>query len=1114
MLATVTTTNYADSGLTGSTTYSYRVRAFDLALPTANESALSVAVSETTLAAPDTTAPTVPANVTAAAQSSTQILISWSASTDTESGVGGYRIYRDGSASPLATMTSTSYTDIGLTPTTAYSYRVLAFDQAAPTANVSALSAAASATTPQAPDITAPTVPGNVTATALSTSQIQISWSASTDTESGVGGYRIYRDGSASPLATVATTSYTDTGLTASTAYNYRVLAFDLATPANASALSAAASATTQTPPDTTAPTVPANVTATALSASQIQISWSASTDSESGVGGYRIYRDGSATVLASTTATSYTDIGLTASTAYSYQVRAFDLATPTANESALSAAASATTQAPPDTTAPSVPAGVAATAQSTSQIQISWSASTDTESGVGGYRIYRDGSATVLATTTSTSYTDTGLTASTTYNYRVRAFDLATPTANESALSAAASATTETPPDTTAPTVPTGVTATAQSTSRDPDLLVGLHRCRVRRRWLPYLPRRQRHRARHDNHDQLHGHRTDGEHCLQLPRARFRPGDADRERVGAVGRGFRDHAGGAGYDRAHGTRQCLGDGVVTLGGPDLLVGFHRCGIRCRWLSHLPRRQRLAAGHGHHHQLCRQRTGGQHHLQLPGARLRPGDPDRERIGTVDRSIRHHAGGAAPGFRPRCASQQLHLRGGSAAVAECGVHLPAGLQRDFAGRSRRHDPGAGRQLALVRAAAGRHRQEVQQRGESAGGHQLRRPDFEGYLLRRTRVVRHGVPSRLPHRSARVCLLHDQLGQTACPSSEPPTVGSRSIRTAKTSCSTSPIRKRTTTAATSPSVPTAISTSASVTAAAATISTAPIGNGQRLTILLGKMLRIDVGPFNATPQPYTIPAGNPFAGNARCNSNGTGSASCPEIFAYGFRNPWRWSFDRGTGELWVGDVGEGDWEEINRVTVGGNYGWRCREGAHNTGLGCGSTGPFIDPVAEYVAPPRGRSPAVSCIAARHSRLSTAAMCSAISSPAMAVGHRAHTTPTLMLDAGDGVELLRKCLFCAKTRPANCISFDYGGATSTRSCRAAVAAALLPRCSRRLAAPTHPTRRQPASGTDSVRAERAVLVRRRGEDALAGAARTAQRIDHRRQQRFRLSRTAACW
>jgi uncharacterized repeat protein (TIGR03806 family) len=131
---------------------------------------------------------------------------------------------------------------------------------------------------------------------------------------------------------------------------------------------------------------------------------------------------------------------------------------------------------------------------------------------------------------------------------------------------------------------------------------------------------------------------------------------------------------------------------------------------------------------------------------------------------------------------------------------------------------------------------------------------------------------------------------------------------------------------------------------------------IGNGQRLTTLHGKILRIDVGadPMATT---YSVPAGNPFfnAANAgdQCASPGSrASGNCPEIFAWGFRNPWRWSFDRTTGELWVGDVGQNVWEEVSQVTVGGNYGWRCREGAHdfNTSAGC-SGNTLIDPVAEY-------------------------------------------------------------------------------------------------------------------------------------------------------------------
>lgn len=127
---------------------------------------------------------------------------------------------------------------------------------------------------------------------------------------------------------------------------------------------------------------------------------------------------------------------------------------------------------------------------------------------------------------------------------------------------------------------------------------------------------------------------------------------------------------------------------------------------------------------------------------------------------------------------------------------------------------------------------------------------------------------------------------------------------------------------------------------------------IGNGQRLSTLLGKMLRIDVnGTTGATR--YAIPAGNPYASGAVCNNDtGVFTQNCPEIYAYGFRNPWRWSFDSVSGELWVGDVGQDAWEEVDRVVAGGNYGWRCREGAHTYAGNCGANaGSSIDPIAEY-------------------------------------------------------------------------------------------------------------------------------------------------------------------
>lgn len=116
--------------------------------------------------------------------------------------------------------------------------------------------------------------------------------------------------------------------------------------------------------------------------------------------------------------------------------------------------------------------------------------------------------------------------------------------------------------------------------------------------------------------------------------------------------------------------------------------------------------------------------------------------------------------------------------------------------------------------------------------------------------------------------------------------------------------------------------------------------PFDNGQNKNVLLGKMLRLKVNPTG----PYTIPPDNPFAG-------GGGK---PEIFAYGLRNPWRWSFDRATGDLWVGDVGQNIWEEIDIVQKGGNYGWKIREASScrfPTVAPCDGDGTLIDPVYEY-------------------------------------------------------------------------------------------------------------------------------------------------------------------
>ena len=119
--------------------------------------------------------------------------------------------------------------------------------------------------------------------------------------------------------------------------------------------------------------------------------------------------------------------------------------------------------------------------------------------------------------------------------------------------------------------------------------------------------------------------------------------------------------------------------------------------------------------------------------------------------------------------------------------------------------------------------------------------------------------------------------------------------------------------------------------------------PLNNAQNLFSLLGKMLRIGVDPPFTGSLQYAIPADNPFAG---------GGGGSPEIFAYGLRNPWRFSLEQGSSRIFVADVGQGSFEEVDILQKGGNYGWRVMEGAHcfNPSTGC-DTSNKVMPIAEY-------------------------------------------------------------------------------------------------------------------------------------------------------------------
>jgi chitodextrinase len=247
-IAKTTATSFIDSGLQADTSYTYQIGAFDMA----NNSAMSIIITVTTPAdIPDTEPPTTPTNLTAVVVGPSQINLSWWASSD-DVGVIGYKVYQSTNGTDYAlrsTPNATNDSATGLSNSTVYWYKVTAYDAAG---NESDYSNVITATTPALPDNKPPEVPAGLTATAVSSGQINLSWNASTDTAdasnsaSGVTGYKVYRstDGSNfSFLTNSPNTSHSNSGLSANTQYWYKVVAFDAV--GNISAQSNEATATT-----------------------------------------------------------------------------------------------------------------------------------------------------------------------------------------------------------------------------------------------------------------------------------------------------------------------------------------------------------------------------------------------------------------------------------------------------------------------------------------------------------------------------------------------------------------------------------------------------------------------------------------------------------------------------------------------------------------------------------------------------------------------------------------------------------------------------------------------------------------------------------------------------
>ena len=404
----------------------------------------------------DSTPPNVPTDVASVNTSYSSINVTWTESSD-PSGVKEYEIYRatstDGDLTALVSVEDAMYSDTGLDSYTTYCYSVAAVDTKG---NVSAQSSKVCSTTDDSFDTIAPDSPSGVTAADISLTEITIEWSAPADSAliaSGIDGYNIYKaegvGGDMELLTSVTGTTHTDTGLTSFHTYCYTVAAYDKA--GNESTQSNKVCTDTDGSFDTLAPDIPENISAVNVSFTAINVAWNVSADNPSegasGTEGYKVYRalgtEGDLTFIGSITVPMFSDIGLTSDQEYCYTVEAYDVA---GNTSAQSTKVCEITDGDFDITPPSVPAGVTATAAASTQVDLSWDASTD-DYNVKGYHVYKG--AIKIASVTGTSHSDTGLIPDTEYCYTVVAYD---DSLNESAASISECATTgpNNPPDAT----------------------------------------------------------------------------------------------------------------------------------------------------------------------------------------------------------------------------------------------------------------------------------------------------------------------------------------------------------------------------------------------------------------------------------------------------------------------------------------------------------------------------------------------------------------------------------------------------------------------------------------------------------------------------------------
>ncbi|MDP5275743.1 fibronectin type III domain-containing protein [Chengkuizengella axinellae] len=449
LIGTTTSTNYTVMNLSADTAYTFEVTAKDAA---GNESAASNRVTVTT-DAPDTQSPTAPDTLNATNIMETTVELSWGASTDNV-GVTGYDVYQvnDGNTSVfIGTSTSTDYTVANLVGNTAYTFEVRAKDAAG---NESTASNRITVTT-DALDIESPTAPGNLSTSNITETSVDLNWDASTDNV-GVTAYDIYQvnNGNSSVyIDTTTSTSYTVVNLSENTNYTFEVRAKDAvgneSMASNQVTITTLEGDTVISEPNYTieivdeGSSVLMKFTPKGATSNFVDIHYKVNNGGQINVG--TVNNNGT---------WEYDILGVSEGDVidffytYTRGTPAYD--SPTYSYTVGSSSGGGN---PGDTTPPSAPSNLSASGITETTVELNWDVSTDNV-GVTGYDIYQGSS--IIGSTSSTTFSVTGLTADTTYMFEVKAKDAA---GNESSASNSVNVTTHAP-DITSPSSPSNITS------------------------------------------------------------------------------------------------------------------------------------------------------------------------------------------------------------------------------------------------------------------------------------------------------------------------------------------------------------------------------------------------------------------------------------------------------------------------------------------------------------------------------------------------------------------------------------------------------------------------------------------------------------------------------